>query len=267
MSTQTQASSPTKTAKPSAQTVARSRTIGRFVWFQLRTPDVSKAAAFYAQVVGWRTQSMDMGPNTVTLFANTNETVVHTGVVDGPAAFVSYVVVDNVDQSAARISSAGGRVLGTPEHVPHIGRMVEVEDPDGARFFLYRSTNPDAGQPAEHGGVIWNELWAANPKRALTFLCGVLGYTVEEMPMPQGPYHLLCNNNERLAGVMAAPAAKTSAWVPYIHVADVDAARAVALKLGAQAEGDAMTVDGVGRMAILTDPQGARFAVMTPAGN
>ena len=34
---------------------------GQFVWFELVTPDVDKALAFYPEVIGFGTQDMDMG--------------------------------------------------------------------------------------------------------------------------------------------------------------------------------------------------------------
>src|SRR5690606_4400035 len=53
-------------------------------------------------------------------------------------------------------------------------------------------------------------------------------------------------------------------WMAYFHVEDVDASVARAQELGASVHMPPMTMEGVGRMAMLADPQGAPFYVMDP---
>src|SRR5690606_23696122 len=53
-------------------------------------------------------------------------------------------------------------------------------------------------------------------------------------------------------------------WLTYFHVEDVDAAVAKAQGLGASVHMAPITMEGVGRMAMLADPQGAAFYVMDP---
>lgn len=268
MTTSTATASKSKSSKSTAKagSTAKARTPGRFVWFHLRTPNVEAAQRFYGEVAGWKSSSMEMDGVSFPMFSNAQETVAHVEPTQGPASFVSYAAVEDVDQAARRVKNAGGKVLGEAVDLPGIGRMVEVQDQDGARFFLYRATNDDAGQPDGTGAFIWNELWAVDTARALAFLTSVLGYTVKDMPMPGMTYHVLGRGKEDLAGLMPSPdGGQHSAWVPYIHVDNVDRARARALKLGATALGEPQDVEHVGRMAVMVDPQGAQFAVMTPA--
>ena len=51
-------------------------------------------------------------------------------------------------------------------------------------------------------------------------------------------------------------------WNVYFNVADVDASIAKAEELGAKTVVPAFDVPDVGRMAVLTDPQGAMFSLM-----
>ena len=55
----------------------------------------------------------------------------------------------------------------------------------------------------------------------------------------------------------------SAAWTIFFTVADVDASVAKATDRGAQVVQPAMDMPGVGRMATLSDPQGARFALIT----
>lgn len=262
-STQTTSSKSNKTSNKKTQ---QRSPVGAFVWFCLRTPDEKKAVKFYGEVLGWKTEAMPMGPETTTLFANAEESVAHIEKSNGAASFVSYVLVEDVDATAKRVAAAGGKVHGAPVDVPTIGRMVEVEDPDGAHFFLFKSVNTDSGQPRGPGGFLWNELWSRDAQKAVAFLTGVLGYSVQQMPFAGTTYSVLSRGDVNIAGVMPAfDPREPSIFIPYVHVTDVDATHKKALKLGATALGDIQDVEGVGRMAVMIDPQGARFAFMTPS--
>jgi predicted enzyme related to lactoylglutathione lyase len=281
--TTTQSTKSTKSSKSSKSSKSASKSArtsnanaipqGTFVWFELRTPDAKAAQKFYADVVGWNASEMSIpgGPAT-TLLGPGAETALHIELLDksARAQFVSYVHVDDVDACATRVAKAGGTVHGAPFDVPTIGRMVEVSDPDGARFFLFHSATGEAAQPKGPGGILWNELVAKNAQTSLAFLTSVLGYRVETMPMPTGPYHVLKDNAggaQSLGGVMQSldPSAKSAQFLPYIHVLDVDKALARATKLGATVVFEPQEVDGVGRFAAIVDPQGALVALMTPA--
>ena len=54
-------------------------------------------------------------------------------------------------------------------------------------------------------------------------------------------------------------------WLPYVHVADCDSSVAKAKKLGASEVVVPPTdIPGVGRFAIVIDPQGAPIAMLKP---
>jgi predicted enzyme related to lactoylglutathione lyase len=242
------------------------RHAGKFVWFEVRTPTPEKTAKFFTDVVGWNISSMQMGEGEPYTLASTKNGPVAGVVKSDRAEFVSYVSVDDVDAAAKRVEKAGGKVKGKPFDVPTIGRMVEVEDPDGAAFFLYKSESGDTDVPPAQGAFLWNELWTKNESRALAFVTSVLGYTVEGMPMGGMTYNVLKTEGTSAAGVMKSPVKELPAhWLPYLQVDDVEAAQKRAKKLGASLDGEVSEVAGVGRFAFLRAPDGCRFAVMTPA--
>ncbi len=71
-------------------------------------------------------------------------------------------------------------------------------------------------------------------------------------------------NGDRPAGGMYEPGPEMGDvpphWMVYFAVADTDATLARATELGGKSCVPPMDVPGVGRMAIMTDPQGAAFA-------
>ena len=260
-------SSKTKKAASSSSSPSPALPVGRFCWLALRTPDVKKSQAFYGDVVGWTLSVKDLGGASFETFAGSEAPVCHVEVHKGPAAFLSYVVVDDVDAAARRVTAAGGRVLGSVQRLPGVGAMLEVQDGDGAVCSLFQPASVEAAQVSKApGGLLWSELWAKDERAAVAFLTAVCGYVVDVSAMPDGPYHVLRHGEEMQAGVMKSPdPSSSSAWVPYLHVVDVDAARRRALAAGATALGDLQEVPGIGRTAALLDPQGARFALLQPA--
>jgi len=69
-------------------------------------------------------------------------------------------------------------------------------------------------------------------------------------------------------GMMAKPkempAHIPSYWMPYFMVADVDASTEKAKSLGAHGMVGPQDIPGTGRFSIVSDPQGAFFAMFTP---
>jgi uncharacterized protein len=122
------------------------------------------------------------------------------------------------------------------------------------------------------GIPIWYELMVADPATAAPFYRAVLGWEIPATghAMPGGSeYREIRREDGGAAGgvltlspAMMAGGAKPG-WLPYFHVTDVDAAIAKAAGMGAQLFLD-QTMPGVGRMAMLGDPQGAAFYLMDP---
>jgi predicted enzyme related to lactoylglutathione lyase len=236
---------------------------GTFAWFELRAPTPEESLAFFTEVLGWKTSEMETPAGAYTILMAGEAPVgglVPTG--SGPAGFISYLTVPDVDAAARRVEQAGGEVLGAPVDVSTVGRLVEIRDRDGAALFLFRGE--DAAGP---GAFYWNELWAKDETRALTFLTSLLGYRVEQVSVGGAPYHVLNTDAGPAAGLMAAPKGAPEGWLPYVNVPDVDGTVNRAKEKGAEVEGEILDVPTVGRMAILSASDGARFAVITPAND
>jgi predicted enzyme related to lactoylglutathione lyase len=85
------------------------------------------------------------------------------------------------------------------------------------------------------------------------------------MQMSSGAYTTCQVGEDSVAGIMRLPAEAAGMppmWGVYVTVADVDATIREAEKLGGAVLVPPMDVEGVGRMAVLRDPQGASFSVI-----
>lgn len=242
---------------------------GKFVWFKLVTYDVEASQRFYGEVLGWKVQPVTMGNMEVAFISAGDARIGRLAPAEKGETphLVSYVTTDDVDAAAKKVEKGGGTVIVQPFDIPTVGRMAHIADPEGARLFLFRpasSVADDVATPPP-GTVCWTELWSADPQQALSFYGKVLGYTHTDMDMgPLGTYHVLTAGGAPRAGVFTVPRSRAE-WLTYVAVDDLDATVARATRLHATVEQPATEVPGIGRWAILRDPQGVRFAVMTPA--
>lgn len=119
-----------------------------------------------------------------------------------------------------------------------------------------------------HGTPIWYELLSTDADASKVFYDSVIGWDVA--PKPDGPIDyrmIVTSGGENVGGVMnlspemQAGGARPT-WLFYIGVDDVDAAVAQITALGGTVQLPAFDMPGVGRMAMVADPQGVPFYVM-----
>jgi len=57
---------------------------------------------------------------------------------DFPPCWLPYFMVDDVDASAKKVTSLGGKVHMGPQDIPNVGRFATVSDPQGAMFYVFK---------------------------------------------------------------------------------------------------------------------------------
>jgi hypothetical protein len=124
---------------------------------------------------------------------------------------------------------------------------------------------PDARNA--HGSFVWYELLTRDPDSAAAFYGEVVGWTAAGAGQPGVDYRIFSAQDGPVAGHMKLPdgAEKSGmrpGWLGYIGVDDVDAAVASVAASGGKVHMPAMEMEGVGRMALVADPQGVPFYVM-----
>ena len=115
---------------------------GEFSWHELATTTApSEAFAFYAALFGWdEISQFDMGPiGPYLVFGRNGQQLggmFNKGGVGkpGPAYWVGYVRVLDLDETTAKAQAAGGTVVNGPMDVPGGDRIVQLVDPHGALF-------------------------------------------------------------------------------------------------------------------------------------
>lgn len=124
---------------------------------------------------------------------------------------------------------------------------------------------------ATRGRFVWHELMTTDPAAAQSFYQDVVGWKTSAMQGMDYTFWLAGDTpDSMIGGLMTLPAEAAAMgsppfWYAYTEVPDVDATVEQAVKLGAKVLMPAKTMEQAGRFAVLQDPWGAVFAVITSA--
>ncbi|MFQ6038708.1 MAG: VOC family protein [Candidatus Aminicenantales bacterium] len=251
----------------------KTRTQGMFYWTDLVTTDAEGAKSFYQELFGWTAVDQPMGEglfytllqkngkDVCALYPMNEEQKKH-GV---PPHWLTYIYVKNVDETAAKVAPAGGRILMEPFDVFDAGRMAVLQDPSGAVVALWQAkAHQGAELFAEHGALGWTELLTRETEKAENFYKQILGYETEHQQMGPTEYIVFKAEDQPAAGMMEiAPewGDVPPHWMVYFVVDACEATVERAQQLGARVLVPPTDIPEVGSFATLQDPQGAVFSV------
>ena len=121
----------------------------------------------------------------------------------------------------------------------------------------------------KQGDFIWYELMSATPQKARAFYKAVAGINIPDKGQETNgvDYRMMSAPDGFMGGMLALTEDMTRngarpCWLGYVGVDDVDATVAQLKKAGGAVHIPAHDMEGVGRMAMVADPQGAVFYVM-----
>jgi uncharacterized protein len=238
---------------------------GTFCWADLGTTDADAAKAFYTSVFGWEAEDAAVGEGgvytTFRLGGRDIAALYEMGEEERSSLtphWSSYVAVEDVDALAPKVLELGGEVLAHPFDVMQSGRMTALRDPTGAALHLWQAREQvGAGRVNDPGCMVWNELATPDPARARDFFAELLGWTVE--PEESG-YGVIKAGGALNGGIRPPQDGEPTHWLVYFTAESMDDT----LKTIKDAGGSVITgpmPTPVGRVAAVSDPQGAAFAL------
>lgn len=121
-----------------------------------------------------------------------------------------------------------------------------------------------------HGAFSWSELMTSDPAAARAFYGRLFGWSAKDMAMPNGTYTTFQVGDVSVGGMMKIPveaAGMPPTWGVYVTVGNVDETVKQVESLGGKVVMPPWDVPGVGRMAVIQDPQGASLSVITYTNN
>ncbi|MFJ9419158.1 VOC family protein [Streptomyces sp. NPDC101227] len=249
-------------------------------WLDLGAPAVDAAAAFYGAVFDWQAAPYGEDAGGYTLFRLDGKVVGAVGPLTEAGARSSWTIYFNTPDAEATIASAeraGGAVRTPPAEVGDTeGRFAQLTDPQGAYFAIWQPGRyPGLELTDEPGSLGWIELYTSDSAAAQAFYQEIFGWTTQDIPLPGGggTYTLIApegGGEERMhGGIMGVPADLLKGggrpyWHPVFGSSDCDATVALVTSNGGAVSMGPETAEGVGRLAVCTDPAGAEFVVLTP---
>jgi uncharacterized protein len=264
-------------------------------WVDTDRPDPEAALGFYEGLFGWEFEDRmpadapgryfiaELGGRAVAAVGSRPG-----GAPETPPAWNTYIAVDSADDAAAKVDGAGGSVVMAPFDVLDAGRMAVCADPSGAGFCVWQANETRGAEVVnEPGAWVFSELNTRDPERARDFYRTVFGWEAKAIEVGDGGAFTLWvlsgygdflergdpDLRRRQAADRAPPGFEDavatlgaltdngpSHWGITFGIDDADAAAERAVELGGAVEVAPFDA-GPTRTAVLSDPQGARFAV------
>jgi len=268
----------TMAASLPAQTApaAAARLPGKFIWFNLATPDAASAKTFYHAVFGWEFSAPPAGGR-YTVISHQGRDLGAVVVPADPAKargarWISLLSVPDAAAAVRLATQQGGTVLIPPTAVASRGTHALLRDADGAVFGLLQSSQDDPTDALETNEFFWADLLTRDPAKAADFYRAVAGYEVSQAHLGTGIDRVVLSvGGVKRAGI--APLPKEMAqpgWLAYVVVDDVPAT----LALVTQAGGRVLLAPSAGllegNLAVFADSTGGVLGIVkwsAPAKN
>ncbi|WP_190017565.1 VOC family protein [Streptomyces lucensis] len=223
-------------------------------WVDAQLPDVEAGKRFYGELFGWSFEEAYGSSVWARLDGGLVASLAPK--TDGrmPTVWtVSFATSDAV-ALARRITAAGGQVVMAPFPVGDLGIAALATDPGGAVFGLWQAgTHTGFGRRHEPGTFVWAELYTRDTSAANAFYGGLFHdalFGTDAEP-----------DFGRADVTDVFPAEMPPHFVTHFRVTDLDDALGVVRRLGGRVQAPPFETS-YGRVAVVTDNQGASFALL-----
>ncbi|AYC40521.1 VOC family protein [Streptomyces griseorubiginosus] len=223
-------------------------------WVDAQLPDVAAGQRFYGELFGW---TFEEAPGGSVWALREGEPVAGLArKTDGrmPTVWTVYFATPDIESLADRIWAAGGQVVTAPVPVAELGMSALVTDPEGAVFALWEpGSHQGFGARHRPGTFAWAELYARDTEAANTFYGGLFHDALF------GPDAHPDFGRAPVADVF--PAEMPPHFLVHFQVEDCEAVLGTVGRLGGRVQAPPFETS-YGKVAVVTDNQGASFAVL-----
>jgi hypothetical protein len=254
-------------------------TNARFCWTELGTTDKDKAEKFYSRLLGWestppplRTRSGQLIDYSLLClggrYVGGLYPMFRTQKKQGARPqWLSYVQVEDAAVTAKTAKQLGASVLAGPLDVFDLGRLMILQDPQGASFGAWQALRLGGGFQTrdEPGFASWFEHVSDDVEPAVRFYGALFGWSRATSVAPGGNRVLVEQGGAAVAGFTARTESKAPPhWLTFFQVSDCEAACQKLVSLQGSVLAPPGSTPGSGKLAVVSDPQGAAFGLLTP---
>ncbi|MFF7966151.1 VOC family protein [Streptomyces sp. NPDC007903] len=245
-------------------------------WVDLTAQDQRAALDFYRDLFGWQGAPgpAEFGGYAVCelhdrAVAGIGSATAPMGIPEPPTVWTTYLATADAVATQERIIAAGGEPFAPAVDVGNLGRMLVATDPQGAVFGVWqRGEFAGAGVVNEPGALTWTELHTSDVDGAAAFYGETFGIEFTPMEGHDSYWEL------RVAGLTVGgvtrladdPPGTPAHWLTYFAVDDVDSTVDALVRGGGNVLAPPFDMPA-GRMTVVTDPQGAPFAMIRSTGS
>jgi uncharacterized protein len=123
---------------------------GEFCWTEIATDNLEACKTFYAEVFGWNYQKSEATDAEMQYleFGTGAENPIG-GMFEMKAEWYGgemlkshiniYIAVDDADEAASKAFELGGTIVSPPADIPNVGKVCQIQDPTGAKFFIIKT--------------------------------------------------------------------------------------------------------------------------------
>jgi predicted enzyme related to lactoylglutathione lyase len=272
--------------------------VGVPCWIDTSQPDPAAAVAFYGGLFGWEFEDSmpPESPGRYFVGRLRGRDVAAIGSVPSgmrpTPVWNTYVMVESTDETAAKVTRAGGQVVTPPFDIVNAGRMAVVADPAGAGLCIWQARAHKGAQLVNEPNTWnWSDLNTRDIQGARAFYAAVFGWESNPVDFGSGESYMwrvpgyadfLETKDPGVRSRHAeggAPEGFTDAigwlqlmtndqfsedvpphWSVTFSVDNTDAIAQRAEKVGGKVTVPPFDVP-YARIAVITDPQGAVFTV------
>jgi predicted enzyme related to lactoylglutathione lyase len=247
--------------------------VGKVVWADLVTPDLSAAEKFYGGLFGWTFQNIRAGDSDYVVATYDGRPV--AGLVEKPlsvterrqSAWLTFIAVRDVDATKRTALAHKAKLVADSVVYSKRGRQAILADPEGAVFAILASSS---GDPPDYlaapGEWIWSSLHAKDPENEASFYQNLFGYDVFDAETPDGMEHLILSSDDYArASANALPDGQDrrhAHWLNFIRVGNAADMAAKAVALGGRVLVEPHPDRHGGMVAVVADPAGAPVGLM-----
>ncbi|PKW18916.1 VOC family protein [Saccharopolyspora spinosa] len=243
-------------------------------WIELITTDLERAREFYAGLFAWEYETHSdplSGEHVIALHEGFPVASLRAASGD-ESSWRLYLATADCAEFTERAVNHGAVVTVPRNHVPGLGTKTVLLGPADAEFGLLEpeeSWQFDVGLP---GTLMWAELVTIKAQTADNFFQELFGYSAEQFGTEhRSDYSVWYLGDESVCARVSMirdfiTESTRPHWLLYLGVdAEVgtDALVRNAITLGGRVRVDPYD-SSIGRVAVLRDPTGARFAVIDP---
>ncbi|HEX4702594.1 MAG TPA: VOC family protein [Pseudonocardiaceae bacterium] len=249
-------------------------TPGNPCWLELATSAPATAMRFYRAVMGWEfEQRVDSGGLPYYMAMAAGEPVAGIRPVEWPVTdWTVYLATPDLNALVRQSAVLGGRTVETGHVVPRVGVKALIEPPAGARFGACEIADDwtfGAGVP---NSLVWAEFITHYATHADEYFGELFDFTGKQFGDGGDDDYMVWYAGEdsvigRVRMMPGTPSDVSARWIAHFHTSfdrDFDEAVRVAHDAGARLRFRPYTSQ-LGKVAVMSDPTGARFALIDPA--